>query len=210
MNNLLILIILIFCYLLFYNFFYQSENFISFRPWKNYDKIKKSSQNIQSKDDDKMSENDEVIPYEIVDKGILNDYELLDNDKKTVCKIDGNIDLHKFKLNCKYNNKNIEIKLIKDVNDYFTFNFNSNNYKIILQNELKITKNEFENYKILIGDNRINFDDSGYSIGYIENKSIYNNTNIFDNYFIMFIFYILYKEIRENTKDYDKIFKSKD
>jgi hypothetical protein len=227
MNYLLIILILISFYLFISYFSYNTENFISLRPWKKYKEIKNVAQNYPLNNNDINNNNNnnndiensvnnnlidddenEIDYYEIIDKGFLNDYELLDKNKKNVCNIQGYIDFDKFNLNFKCNNKDIKINLIKDFNDYFTFNFDSNSYKIMLQNGLKITKNEFENYNIQILDNRINFDDSGYSIGYIQNNLIYNNTNINENYFIMFIFYILYKEIMENKKNYDKIYNS--
>ncbi len=208
MNYLIILIFLVILYLIILKIFSIQENFISFRPWKNYENIKKSNLNNDSDDD---SDNESISDnfYKIVINN--NNYELINNNNKCIAKVNGNFDISKFKLNIDCdNNKNIEIKLIKDFNDYFVFNFDSNNYKIILQNGLKINKNEFENIDVQILDNKINFNDSGFSIGYIEKNLIYNNTNINENYYIMFIFYVLYNEIRENKKDYDKILQSYD
>jgi hypothetical protein len=207
MNYLITLLFFIILYLFILKNISIQEKFMSFRPWKNYEKIKNS--NLKN-DSDIDSDNDSISDnfYKII---INNNYELIDNKDKCIAKVNGNFDISKFKININCdNNKNIEIKLIKDFNDYFVFNFDSNNYKIILQNGLKIIKNEFDNYDILILDNKINFNDSGYSIGYIKNNSIYNNTNISENYYIMFIFYILYNEIRENKKDYDKLLQSID
>jgi hypothetical protein len=206
MNYLIIILILIFFYLVIIKFSLYRENFISFRPWKNYDKIKKAAQiNTEEEEEDNDSEKKS---YEIVKNTVLKNYELFDFNKKMVSNID--IENKEFNVHFTLNNNNVEIKKIKDIFDYFTFDFNSNNYKIYFQNNIKIIKNEFEIYNVKISNDKIDFTDSGYSIGHIEKKNIFNNTNNNDNYYILFIFYVIWNEFYNDNKSYDKLFSKTD